>query len=70
MLLAVNFAIGILDVRDGQRSPQPSMLKSLESSQQQWGVYAQGRGDILDLQRSNWLELGEGAGVKAKGQFK
>lgn len=66
MLLAANFAMGILDLRDGQRSSQLSMLKGLVLPQEQWGVLnMQRRGDITRFTKttllSGWsLEMGQG----------
>lgn len=66
MLLAVNFVMGILDLRDGQRSSQLSMLKGLVLPQEQWGVLnMRRRGDITRFTKttllSGWsLEMGQG----------
>lgn len=66
MLLAANFVMGILDLRDGQRSSQLSMLKGLVLPQEQWGVLnMQRRGDITRFTKttllSGWsLEMGQG----------
>lgn len=64
-LLAVNFVMGILDLRDGQRSSQLSMLKGLVLPQEQWGVLnMRRRGDITRVTKttllSGWsLEMGQ-----------
>ena len=66
MLLAVNFVMGILDLRDGQRSSQLSMLKGLVLPQEQcWVLNTRRRGDITRFTKttllSGWsLEMGQG----------
>lgn len=70
MLLAVKFVIGILDLRDGQKSSHLSRSKVSELSREQRGFYTwwEGRGDTLAVQTSLSLLAAawRGAGVRAK----
>ena len=77
MLLAVKFVIGILDLRDSQKSSHLSRSKVSELSQEQQGVLnvgsgmgaaGQGRGDSTGCAKTALLSgcTGRGAGVRAQ----
>ena len=62
MLLAVKFVIGILDLRDSQKSSHLSRSKVSELSQEQQGVLNVGSGKgAAGLWEAPRLQLSEGA---------